>query len=250
MQRYFVSQQSLQHGEATLANDDAHHISRVMRMVEGDKIIVADGSGIAYVCSLQSVNQDECKAAVVEKAAGHPEMPVNVTVAHGLPKGDKFEQVVKHGTELGAAAFLPFEADRSIARLDEKKAAKKQERWKKIVKEAAEQSHRNCLPYIHDLVTAAKLSEQFHQYDQVIVAYEESSKAGEMNRFAEVISKSKAGERILLVIGPEGGLSPQEAQMFSEAGGVLASFGPRILRTETAPLYGLAALSYYFELSR
>lgn len=249
MQRYFLPHSSFQANEIILTGEEAHHISRVMRMAEGDEIIVADGSGAAYVCSLLTVNPDECRAAVVQKADGGQEMPVEVTVAHGLPKGDKLEQVIKQGTELGARAFLPFAADRSITRLDAKKAAKKQERWKKICKEAAEQSHRNCLPTVCDLTSSKKLAEQFQAYNHVIIAYEESGKSGEVSRFAEVLSEAAPGERILLVVGPEGGLSEQEAKMFAEAGGVLASFGPRILRTETAPLYGLAVLSYYFELS-
>lgn len=173
-----------------------------------------------------------------------------MTIASGLPKGDKLELIIQKGTELGAFSFLPFSAKRSIVKWDEKKAVKKVERWQKIAKEAAEQSHRRFIPNVHNPVNLSVLINLSQEFTYKLIAYEEVAKQGEGSVLAETLLQMKPGESLLVVFGPEGGLAVDEIEVLINNGFRACALGPRILRTETAPLYLLSALSYQFELLR
>ncbi len=249
MQRYFVKH---------LANDDRffiegedrHHIVKVMRMHIGDEIICVDSDGKQAVCRLEEITDESVVADVVQWIEGNSELPISVTIASGLPKGDKLEWIIQKGTELGAHQFFPFTAARSVVKWEEKKASKKIERWQKIAKEAAEQSHRSYLPEVFSPVNFKTLLEKSKGFDYKLAAFEEESRSGETSIFSGFLQKMAKGDSLLLVFGPEGGLSAQEVQALKEHGFALCGLGPRILRTETAPLYTLAAISYHFELLR
>jgi 16S rRNA (uracil1498-N3)-methyltransferase len=133
---------------------------------------------------------------------------------------------------------------------DEKKAAKKIDRWQKIAKEAAEQSHRTFLPEVVSPLNFKALLEKSKNYHYRVAAFEEESRNGETSIFAMTLQRMKKGESLLVVFGPEGGLSEEEVQLLRAHDFALCGLGPRILRTETAPLYTLAAISYHFELLR
>ncbi|PRO65096.1 16S rRNA (uracil(1498)-N(3))-methyltransferase [Alkalicoccus urumqiensis] len=244
MQRYFIDTADFSRGTVPLPEDVQHHVNRVMRMEEGDSFILCSG-GTCVEAELLSENEAQVKGLL----ENDPELPVSVTIAHGLPKADKLELVIQKGTELGADAFFPFEASRSVVRLDEKKAVKKQERWQKIAREAAEQSHRSRVPYVFQLQSKNALIQRLQEADYGIIAYEENAKSGDhegLHRFLETV---EPGADVVIVLGPEGGLTPEEAEAFSPYAAPV-SLGPRILRTETAPLYLLSVFSYYFELMR
>jgi 16S rRNA (uracil1498-N3)-methyltransferase len=176
------------------------------------------------------------------------ELPIQVAIASGLPKGDKLELIIQKATELGAHKFVPFNAARSIVKWDDKKGDKKLERWKKIAKEAAEQSHRSIVPTITKPFSFESLIQDSKNFDYKIVAYEEEAKAGEKSHFASLLSKMETGQSLLVVFGPEGGLTEKEVQKLMDNGFLACGLGPRILRTETAPFYVLSAISYHFEL--
>src|SRR5699024_12629216 len=114
-----------------------------MRMNENDKIICNHEEGYAAICQITNLNKSTVEAKVVEELTENMELPVTITIAQGLPKGDKFDFVRQKGTELGAKAFIPFQADRSEVQWDQKKYAKKKQRCTKINKEAREESHQN-----------------------------------------------------------------------------------------------------------
>ncbi|GAE26953.1 ribosomal RNA small subunit methyltransferase E [Halalkalibacter wakoensis JCM 9140] len=250
MQRYFVAKEQMTDHNVQLVGEDVKHIVKVMRMDLGDKIVCSDNDARTVICTISSYSDKEVIAEIIEELHPETELPVKVTIAQGLPKGDKLDYIIQKGTELGATAFLPFSASRSIVKWDEKKADKKIERLEKIAKEAAEQSYRERIPVISNVFSFQKLLQQLSAYDVVIVAYEESAKAGEKAQLAQVLSKALPGQNILIVIGPEGGITEDEVASLTEHGAILCGFGPRILRTETAALYALAAISYHFELMR
>ncbi|MFS0861614.1 16S rRNA (uracil(1498)-N(3))-methyltransferase [Fredinandcohnia sp. 179-A 10B2 NHS] len=247
MQRYFVDE--LNDSQAVITGEDVHHITRVMRMNIGDNIICCNNGKIAQ-CSITEITNDTVFADVVEWVENANELPVKVCIASGLPKGDKLEYVIQKGTELGATEFVPFLGARSIVKWDSKKGQKKVERWNKIAKEAAEQSHRAVIPVIQQPLSLKELIAHSDLYDYKLIAYEEDAKRGEKSNLARVLSELKDGQSLLVIIGPEGGLSEKEVLMLQEEGFLSCSFGPRILRTETAPLYVLSAVSYHFELAR
>lgn len=188
------------------------------------------------------------EAKVVRPLEGVTELPVAVTIAQGLPKGDKWETVIQKGTECGAAAFIPVAMARSVAKVEPKKEARKLERWQKIAQEAAEQSYRQLVPVVSPAVSFKHLVSLANDFDVCLFAYEEAAKAGEKSRLKHIIEGLRPGMRLLVLVGPEGGISPEEAEILTGAGFIPCGLGPRILRTETAPGYVLAALSYAFEL--
>ncbi|WP_092492517.1 MULTISPECIES: 16S rRNA (uracil(1498)-N(3))-methyltransferase [Virgibacillus] len=247
MQRYFVPETNWGKDEVIINADDAHHINRVMRLQAGDKIICNHPDGIAAICEITSSGNDGVQLVIMEWLEESSELPIEVTIAQGLPKSDKFELVLQKGTELGATAFTPIQAERSIVVWDDKKAEKKFKRYSKIVKEASEQSHRTKIPQINDVTTIEKLIEESSNYDKKLFAYEEEAKTSEFQSFGTIISEMDSGNRVLVCIGPEGGFSEKEADQLKQHGFTSVRLGPRILRTETASLYVLASISYQFE---
>ncbi|MBS4215600.1 MULTISPECIES: 16S rRNA (uracil(1498)-N(3))-methyltransferase [Neobacillus] len=249
MQRYFVKNRASE-DRFFIDEEDRHHIVKVMRMELGDQIICVDPDGKQAICRLAEITDERVAADVVQWKEEVSELPISVTIASGLPKGDKLEWIIQKGTELGAHQFIPFTAVRSVVKWDEKKAAKKIDRWQKIAKEAAEQSHRAMLPEVERAMSFKELLAKSNEFDYKLAAYEEESRNGETSVFSAVLKQLKPGESLLLVFGPEGGLSDEEVQQLKLNGFDLCGLGPRILRTETAPLYSLAAISYHFELLR
>ncbi|MBM7645807.1 16S rRNA (uracil1498-N3)-methyltransferase [Scopulibacillus daqui] len=248
MQRYFVNKEQISEQTITLLADDAKHIQKVMRMNPGDRLICADNEGNVYLCEIQSLESDCITAVIKKQLEENAELPIHVTIVQGLPKGDKLEFIVQKGTECGARAFIPLKAERSISKWAVNKVDKKLSRLKKIAKEAAEQSHRTYIPEIGRPVSIDQLIKMSDHYHKKIVAYEETAKAGEQHALPKILNEIKANERLIAVIGPEGGFSPEEVQKLEQAGFTSCGLGNRILRTETAPLYVLSAASYHFEL--
>ncbi|MFY4774873.1 16S rRNA (uracil(1498)-N(3))-methyltransferase [Metabacillus sp. RGM 3146] len=251
MQRYFIHEKSGNLKDIVLiTGEDVHHITRVMRLKEGGKIICISADGCEAECVIEELSDDSIRCLPLKWVMINRELPVKVTIASGLPKGDKLEWIIQKGTELGAFEFIPFNAARSIVKMEPIKAKKKVDRWQKIAKEAAEQSYRNDIPSIHEPLSFKELINQSDNYDVKILAYEESAKAGEKQNFAKALEGMQEGGKLLIVTGPEGGLTSNEASLLMEKGFIPSSFGPRILRTETAPLYALSAVSFYYELLR
>ena len=245
MQRYFV-QEPFVDEMAVISGDDAKHIQKVMRMQEGQSIIIVS-EGQAYEATIERFDGQDVRVRKSSDALRSNELPIQVTICCGLPKGEKLDLITQKATELGMHELVLFEAERSIVKWDAQKGSKKQQRLQKIAKEAAEQSHRNVVPSIQDIVTFKQLLQMTEKYDVCFVADEEDAKLEKRTRFAEILSKYNDQHSICVVFGPEGGLSRTEIQALMERGFQSISLGPRILRAETAPLYVLSAISYEFE---
>lgn len=246
MQRYFLN--SISTEELFLDKEQTHHVLRVMRMRVGNKIEIVLSNQRCGIAEIVSVDNDEVTIQWIADDTTVKELPVNVTVACGLTKGDKFEWVVQKATELGASAFIPLDTAWSVVKWEDKKAHKKIERLQKIAQEAAEQSHRNIVPKVLSLHNVTNIINIFRTYDAVVVAYEEQAKQGEISALKRVFNQLENGGNLLVIFGSEGGLAPKEVEHFVQNGAILCGLGPRILRAETAPLYVLSALSYALEL--
>lgn len=246
MQRYFISEENWKE-DSVFIYEDAHHINRVMRNQPGDEIICVHPRKRAAVCMITAIEEERIEARIITWMQEEKELPVSVSIAQGLPKGDKLELIFQKGTELGAFAFHPFEASRSVVKWDKKKVAKKMQRFEKIVKEASEQSHRTQVPFIHSLKSFDELLASSSEYDLCIFAYEEEAKGMRSNNLSEILNEVLPGQNILACIGPEGGFTLEEAEALKKHDFLPVRLGPRILRTETAPMYLLACMSYHFE---
>ncbi len=243
MQKYFISKENLKKG--IIDNNDAFHITTVMRGAVGDKILVSDEEK-TYLCSLTSLSNNVCMFDIVEEIELSNELSCTVTIFQGYPKGDKLEDVIKHGTELGAYEFVPTIMKRSLFKLDEKKKITKIERFQKIAKEAAEQSNRTIVPKIKDILNLKEID--FSKFDKLILCYEESAKNGDLVNFKNIVKSINKNDKIAVLIGPEGGIDEKELDYLINKGFIPCGLGPRILRTETAVFYVLSSISYEMEL--
>ncbi|QHJ71513.1 16S rRNA (uracil(1498)-N(3))-methyltransferase [Planococcus halotolerans] len=245
MQRYFIGGKVPDNRITEITGDDAKHIAKVMRQTAGEELI-AVMEGKAYKATILSAERD-IEVRLEAELEANVEMPKKVTIACGLPKGDKLDLIAQKCTELGMYALIPFAAERSIVKWDASKNDKKISRLQKIAKEAAEQSHRTHLPAIHNVHSFKQILAAAESFDVVIVAYEEEARASSPARFADILKTLYDKSTILIVFGPEGGISENEVSSLKKAGALFTSLGPRILRTETAPFYALSAMSYEFE---
>lgn len=250
VQHYFVLEADWLNEETVLIRgDDAHHLTRVMRLTTGDPVICHHPDGKMAKCQIVTIDAVCVQTKILERLEEDTELPLSVTLAQGIPKGDKFDFVLQKGTELGASEFIPFQAKRSVARWTEQKYAKKELRFTKIIKEASEQSHRQRQPTLHPVMTLEELLVEGESYDIKLFPYEEEAKRPEHQSLGQMLSRCHEGEKLLVCIGPEGGFSEEEVSVLKQNDFHPVRMGPRILRTETAALYVLASVSYHFEES-
>ena len=243
MQKYFITKENL--ANRVIIGDDAYQISTVLRYKGGETIMVSD-SEKSYLAKALKITKDEVAFEILEEKTGKLELPVFVSIFQGYPKGDKMEEIIKHATELGAKSITPTFMKRSIVKLEDKKIESKLQRFRKIAKEAAEQSFRNIIPEIPSISYLKTLD--FSSFDVKILCYEESAKNGELKAFKALISNLKPNMSVACVIGPEGGIDDNELNYLKTQGFIPCALGPRILRTETAVFYILSAISYEMEL--
>lgn len=239
--RFFVAPDAVDEGEVTLPPADAHHARSVLRLGVGERIDVCLGDGIVHRCTLAEVGSGRVLAGIDASAPSVAEPRTRITVAQALPRNDdKAEQVLQHGTEIGAAGFQFFLAARSVARPDAARLKKRLERWRAIVKAAAQQSGRAALPPV-----GWGGPPPASEFDAVFALHERASVS-----LAHALRQIPASAlRLLVLVGPEGGFTGEEAEGFVAAGGVAVSLGPRVLRTETAALVALAQILFAREES-
>lgn len=247
MQRYFVNAVA-DNGQVTLPQPVAHHLTTVLRAQVGTTIEIVLADHQVYLASV--VSTKPATIVHIDQALGkNSELPVEVTLLCGLPKTkEKPELIVQKATELGAKRIAFFESQRSVSHWAGNKQERKVARLQKIADAAAEQAHRNYQPTV---VYYPKLKQALadNQADYRVVAWEESAKQGETSALARCLQGIQPGQSLLAVFGPEGGLTTAEVDEMGEQGVTPVGLGPRILRTETAPLYFLAAVSYASELA-
>lgn len=224
-------------GRAGLNAEDSRHALRVLRLREGDEVELVCAPE-RFLAVIESVEEERVRVRVLHALRG-TEAKTRVTLYQGLPKADKMELIVQKATELGAAAIQPVAMERCVVRLDGKDAAKKTERWQKIAREAVKQCARVCAPEVRLPAKLFALQAELTGLDVLIVPWEDARDGSIRDALAPF--EGTQALRVGILIGPEGGIEPQEAHWLrAQAGGKLVTLGPRILRTETA---GIAALT-------
>lgn len=247
MQQYFVAGKA--QDEVTITDKDTmKHMFQVMRLADGDEVVLVFDDHIKRLAKV--LDSSSHRFQILETLDSDVELPVDVTIAVGFPKGDKLEFLAQKTTELGANQLWAFPADWSVVKWDGKKLAKKGDKLAKITLGAAEQSKRNRVPEVILFEKKADFLAGLSSFDKVFIAYEESAKEGETAALARELSRMTAGEKLLFIFGPEGGISPEEIAVFEAHSGQTIGLGPRIMRAETAPLYALSSISYALELQK
>ncbi|WP_436676843.1 16S rRNA (uracil(1498)-N(3))-methyltransferase [Lactiplantibacillus plantarum] len=249
MQRYFLSTPiTTTIGQTfTITGETVKHWVKVMRAQPGDTAEFVTTTYQVVLADLVKSDGRTATATITAVTTPHVELPLPVTIACGLSKGDKPEQIVQRGTELGASAFVFFDSQWAVAKWAANKRARKLARLAKIAQGAAEQSHRTMIPSVSYATDLNQLLAHV-SYDTGVVAWEESAKQGESSQLVQTLKTMTAPQRLLAIFGPEGGLAPQEVATLQTAGIAAVGLGPRIMRAETAPLYLLSSVSFWCEL--
>ena len=245
MQRIFLPPGQFQGDTARITGADHAHLARVMRAKVGEKVVLLDGTGQAFAAVVVEIGKIETMARIKGMVAMPPEPLIYITVAQALGKGDKFEQVVQHGTEAGASAFVPIRAERSVADIPAAKVADRLERWRQIAKGAAEQSGRSRIAEIGELQTLSQLAKQAQAEEIPLLILHTNGNAPSLRAVLE--AGLAQAPRVILAVGPEGGWSPAEVSTALASNHRAVTLGPRILRTETAALVAISQISYAVE---
>lgn len=232
MQRYFAKE--IKDNNIILNDTDIHHIKTVMRMKENDTIEVIYNKKL-HICKIEKLDNLELKIESIEEE--NNELNKEIIVALGLVKEQKMDLILQKLTELGVTKIIPVNMERSIVKLDNKKEEKKLQRWNMICKEASEQSKRNIVPEVTNIMNLKELINIKTDLKLVCSVSEKD------NMIYDYIEKENYNS-ILLIIGPEGGISLKEEQYLKENNFQLVSFGNLVLRVETACIYILSVLNY------
>ena len=240
MRRFFAD---TTHEKVIISGADAHHITDVLRLKEGDEIIVCGGDGFDCVTKLTSISKEEVLGEILSRLPSMTEPPVKIRLFQCMPKGDKFEYIIQKTVELGVTEIVPVESKRCIVKIPAIKATSKTERWNKIAESAAKQSGRGLIPKVLSPMSFKEAAAVFTDCDLPIVAYElETEMSLKKLLFANAEAKT-----VNIFIGPEGGIDDDEITLLKNAGAFSVTLGPRILRTETAPLAVLSNIIYQLE---
>jgi 16S rRNA (uracil1498-N3)-methyltransferase len=228
----------------TLTGDEARHAATVNRLRIGEHTSLGDGNGLVVTGVVVRAEPKELDIAI-ERVDVHPEPSPRIVLVQALAKGDRDELAVQTATELGVSAVVPWQAERSVSRWEGAKAAKGVERWTSIVREAAKQSIRPFVPPVGDLVDTTGLVRLAEGERMLVLEPSAEARLSEL-RFdvhGDGSSSTPDTPPILLVVGPEGGISPRELDRLAEAGAQAVRLGDEVLRTSSAGPAAIAVLN-------
>ena len=240
--RFTITGEGRHDDQVTFDREESHHLGHVLRLKPGDTVIAVDGSGRELTVRLDAVTPT-ASGTVVGVAAPDTESPFAITLVQAIPKGDKLEAVIRAATELGATRIAPALTARTVVRLEPARLAPRRARWERVAREAAKQSGRSRLPVIEAPRPLAEWIGEPAAMDVARVCLwegERVSLAGALRRLPATPTAA------VVIVGPEGGLTEDEVHDARSAGWLIAGFGPRLLRTETAGPAVIAALQLLF----
>lgn len=234
MHQIFVPSSNFKKNYVFIEGEDYHHLVNVLRIKKGEKLYIVVDRGERYVGSVKNIDKEKVIVELVEKIYENYEPIFNLYIAQSIPKGKKFENLVRYGTELGVKGFFPLITERTIVKLNKEKI----ERMRKIAKEEAQVSKRDKIPYVSEpikFIDFLNLSKKYHKK----YIFWELEKENNIDN-AEI----SENEDVLVVIGNEGGFSLKEVDLAKESGFISLSLGKRILRSELAPIVIITLILY------
>ena len=244
MHHFFVTPQQISGDKIRIEGGYVNHMKNVLRMKLHEKAEISDGESRTYLCEVEAYEEDVAVLHILEEMEADTEPASKLYLFQGLPKSDKMELIVQKAVELGVYQVIPVAMKRSVVRLDDKKAAKKADRWNSIAESAAKQAGRSRIPEVTMPLSYNEALKMAEELDVTLLPYE---LAGGMEVTREVIRQIKSGQSVGIFIGPEGGFEPEEVDAAVSMGAKVITLGRRILRTETAGLATLAVLMFELE---
>ncbi len=228
LSRFFIDA-PLTLGSHELPEAQAHYIGRVLRLAPGAAVQLFDGSGVEYLGELTDVGKKQVRVELREQLAGMPESPLRIHLGQGLSRGERMDWAIQKATELGVNEITPIISERCEVRLKDERADKRLAHWRHIASSACEQSGRSVVPLINPPMSLADWLKQTSA-DLKLVLHPVSAPLSSLPKPAT----------LAFLIGPEGGLSDNEVSQAQAHDFLPARLGPRVLRTETAPVVALS----------
>lgn len=239
MHKFFVDKDQINLTEIEIIGKDVKHIRDVLRLKLHDKIIISSNN-INYSCEIIEINKNRINNKIISKTEGINEPKIEIILYQGLSKGSKMDFILQKGTEIGVKHFYPIATYRSVVKINEqKKEQNKLDRWNQITEEAAKQCKRDYIPKVDNILSFDDMIKLLDGQDNIIVPYE-SEEGLSLGKGLENIT----GNKIHLIIGPEGGFEQSEIEKLKGIGGKIVTLGQRILRTETAGFVASTIILY------
>ena len=241
MSRFYTNKENVQGKIITISGDEAHHILNVMRLTDGDKIIIFDGTGSEYHSFIKESNpkSKNLVCEIIQTKRPLKETLPKVTLAQAVPKKTKMDYIVEKATELGVFEIIPIISDRTIVRPDGVSSSKKVDRWNKLAITASKQCGRVSIPIVRDFTMYKDILTKLDSYDLILMAHLEEGTFP----LKEAIKEFTNGN-ILVFIGPEGDFTEEENKGLKYENCKFVSLGNRVLKSDTAGLFMLSALVY------
>ncbi|MGN5732371.1 16S rRNA (uracil(1498)-N(3))-methyltransferase [Arthrobacter psychrochitiniphilus] len=227
----------------TLGGDEGRHATTVKRLASGEPVDMCDGAGLRLSCTVSSAEKG-LLTVQVNSVEQEPAQPLRFVLIQALAKGDRDELAIEMATELGIDAVAPWQAERSIVRWKMDKATKGPQKWRQVVAAAAKQARRSTIPTVGSLLGTAGVCEEIAAAGLALILHEDAlesvadvarnwQESGAAGGYAASTGES-ASTTVLMIVGPEGGMSATEVQAFKDAGALTALLGHNVLRSSTA----------------
>ena len=240
MHKFFTPSSYIADNKGKIVGEDVKHIYKVLRLTEGEEVILNDCGGIEYLAKINEVTKTEVNLDIIEKLDVNNESDVEIVLFQGMPKAQKMDLIVQKGTELGISKFVPVITERVDVKL--KGDFKKLDRLNRIALEACKQSKRSIIPEVLNPIEFEELLNTINSFDLIVVPYENREDYG-IKALVKDINKENI-KRIGIVVGPEGGFEEEEIERLKDAKAFIITLGKRILRTETAGFVATSLLQY------
>lgn len=244
MYQFFVTDDQIGDDTIRVIGSDVNHMKNVLRMKPGERVRISNQSGRDFLCSVESLSENEIRLHIEQKDIPGTELPAKIYLFQGIPKGERMETVIEKTVELGVYEIIPVAMKYCVVKLDEKKAGKKVARWQEIARSAAKQSKRSIIPRIHPVMSFDEAAAYAKACDVRLVPYENEEG---MTATARAFEGLSGAETISVFIGPEGGFAEEEIHALRGDSQVI-SLGRRILRTDTASITMLSMLMMGLEM--
>ena len=246
MYHFYTEKANISEKSISIFGENVNHIKNVLRMKEGEEIIICDSDGTDYHSKIVSLGKDEVVAEIISSGISEAEMPFRVHLFQGLPKKDKMEMIIQKSVELGVYEIIPVMTKRVIVKIDDKKKEEaKLKRWQAISESAAKQSGRGIIPEVKPCMSFKEALKYATSMNKVFIPYENAPNTdADMKEYLNLISSIQKDTDVAVFIGPEGGFEPSEVEEAINTGAVPISLGKRILRTETAGMMLLSVMGF------